>query len=89
MVWTFELGKNTHCRSGFQVVAEDIYRNSEISSVKGIRSVPALRAKLSSFRHHGMKVAQCKENSFELGLTGAHFQGVLQNRKVTHRVDIS
>lgn len=72
-----------YLRIGFQVVIEDVYRNSEVSSVKGVRSVPALRTKLPPLRHNRVEVAQGKQNTLEFILPCTHFQGVLKNKRYT------
>lgn len=70
-----------HCmylRISFQVVVEDVNRDGEVSGVEGVRSVPALWAKLPPLRHNRMEVAQGEQNTLELVLLCAHFQRVLE-----------
>lgn len=70
--------RRIYLRIGFQVVVEDVDRNGEVSGVKGVRSVPALRSKLPPLCHHRVEVAQGKQDALKLILPGAHFQGVLK-----------
>ena len=43
---------------GFKIVIEYIHTDGEVSSVVGIRPVPALRSKFSPLHHHSMEVDQ-------------------------------
>lgn len=73
----------TNLRIGLQVVIEDVDRNGEVSGVKGVRSVPALRTELPPLRHHRVEVAQRKQNALEFILLRTHLQGVLENKPHT------
>ena len=65
---------------GFQVIVENVDRNSEITSVEWINSVPALRTEFSSLRHDGMEIAKRKQNALKFDLTSTHFQRVLDTK---------
>ena len=68
-----EKQEHVYLRIGLQVVVEDVDRNGQVSGVKGVRSVPALRTELPPLCHHRMEVAQGEQNALELVLPGTHF----------------
>ena len=72
-----KLGGCTYLGIGFQVVVENVDGDGKISGVERVAPVPTLWPKLLSLAHHGMEVAEGKEDDLELRLTGAHLQCVL------------
>lgn len=62
---------------GLQVVVEHVDGDGEVPGVERVRAVPTLRTKLAALGHHGMEVAQGKQDAAELVLPRAHLQGVL------------
>lgn len=67
--------------AGLEVIIQHVHRDSEVASVEGVGTVPALGAKSAPFCHGGMEIAEGKEDAFELVFPGAHLQGVLQYRQ--------
>lgn len=57
----------------FQVIVQDIHTDSQVAGVEWIRSIPALRTKLSTLSHDSMEITQREQDTLELVLTGAHF----------------
>lgn len=66
-----------HLTVGLQIVVEDVDGDGQVASVERIAPVPALRSKLSPLSHHGVEVAQRKQDAFKLIFTSAHLQRVL------------
>ena len=48
----------THLGISLQVVEQHIDTDGEVTSVKGIGTIPALRTKLASLYDHGVEIAQ-------------------------------
>lgn len=73
---------NTHNTSNLcislQVVVEDVNRYRQVSSVKGIFSVPTLGTKLPPLCHTSMEVTQREEDGLKLLLTTALVQDILK-----------
>lgn len=78
----------THLWAGLQIIVQHVNRDSEVSSVEGVGTVPALGAKLAPLCHHGMEITEDKQDALELILPGAHLQSVLQYRQRGRAVSV-
>ena len=61
-----------------QIVVQYVHTDSEVTSIVGVGSVPALRTELTSLNDNSMEVAQREEYALELILLSTHLKSVLR-----------
>lgn len=79
----------TYLRVSLKVIVEYVHTDGQVTSVEGIRPVPALRTKLSPLGHTRVEIAQRKQNTLEFILSGAHLKCVLARRRKKCRKKIT
>jgi len=67
-----------HLAVGLEVVVQHTDADRQVAGVERVLAVPSLRTELASFAHHGVEVAQWKQNAFELHFTSTHLQRILK-----------
>lgn len=74
---------HTHLRVSLQIVVEHVHGNSEVSCVKWIFAVPALRTELPPLCNARVEITQREQDGLELLFPRTLVQDVLHTRN-TH-----